>query len=54
MQLRTQYNTGKISEERIDVSVKKILEAKELLKLNENKLIDESKVLSAINDEVAR
>lgn len=46
-------NSGKISEERIDVSVKKILDAKEFLKLNENKLIDEDKVLSSINDEVA-
>ena len=51
--IESAVNTGKISEERIDVSVKKILEAKEWLKLNENKLVDESKVLSAINDEVA-
>ena len=46
-------NSGKISEERIDLSVKKILDTKEYLKLNENKLVDEDKVLSAINNEVA-
>jgi beta-glucosidase-like glycosyl hydrolase len=45
---------GKISEERIDESVMKILDAKEFLKLNENKLIDEDKVLSSINDEVSQ
>jgi len=45
---------GKISEERIDESVMKILEAKEFLKLNDNKLIDEDKVLSSINDEVSQ
>ncbi|MDD5361226.1 MAG: glycoside hydrolase family 3 N-terminal domain-containing protein [Ignavibacteria bacterium] len=47
-------NTGKITEERIDRSVTKILEAKEWLKLNENKLTDESKVMSTVNSEAAQ
>jgi len=46
--------SGKISEDRIDVSVKKILDAKEFLKLNDNKLIDEDKVLSSINDDATQ
>jgi beta-N-acetylhexosaminidase len=47
-------NSGKITEERIDQSVTKILETKEWLKLNENKLTDESKVMSIVNSEAAQ
>lgn len=45
---------GEISEERIEISVKKILEAKEWLKLNDNKYIDENKVLDAVNNQEAQ
>ncbi|MDQ3021225.1 MAG: glycoside hydrolase family 3 protein [Bacteroidota bacterium] len=40
---------GTISEERIDASVRKILNAKSWLKLNENKLTDVSEVSSIVN-----
>jgi len=42
------------SEERINKSVTKILEAKEWLKLNENKLVDENKVLNIVNNDKAQ
>ncbi len=45
---------GEISEERINISVKKILEAKEWLKLNENKYINEGEVLNTINNQDAQ
>ena len=45
---------GDISEERIDISVKKILNAKEWLKLNENKYINEDEVLNTINNQDAQ
>lgn len=45
---------GDISEERIDISVKKILDAKEWLKLNENKYINEDEVLNTINNQDAQ
>lgn len=41
--------TGKISEERINSSVRKILNAKNWLKLNEEKLVDESQVANIVN-----
>ncbi|MCX6161795.1 MAG: glycoside hydrolase family 3 C-terminal domain-containing protein [Ignavibacteriae bacterium] len=40
---------GKISEERIDISVKKILDAKYKLGLNENKYVDVNKVGETVN-----
>ena len=40
---------GVISEERINISAKKILEAKKWLKLNENKLVDLENVKNVIN-----
>ncbi len=46
-------NSGKFSEERIDISVKKILEAKEWLKLFENRYTDESKVMDVVNSPYA-
>ncbi len=46
-------NSGKVSEERIDISVKKILEAKEWLKLFENRYTDESKVMDVVNSPYA-
>lgn len=46
--------SGTISEERIDASVKKILNAKGWLKLDENKLTDISKVSSVVNSENAK
>lgn len=45
---------GDISEERIDISVKKILNAKEWLKLNENKYTNEDEVLNTINNQDAQ
>ncbi len=42
-------NSGKITEERIDMSVKKIIEAKEWLKLFDNRYTDESKVMDVVN-----
>ncbi|MFA7360277.1 MAG: glycoside hydrolase family 3 N-terminal domain-containing protein [Candidatus Kapaibacterium sp.] len=47
-------NKGEISEERINISVNKILEAKEWLKLNENKYINEDDVLNQINNQDAQ
>lgn len=47
-------NRGEISEVRINISVKKILEAKEWLKLNENKYINEGEVLNTINNQDAQ
>jgi beta-glucosidase-like glycosyl hydrolase len=41
--------TGKISEERINSSVRKILNAKKWLKLDENKIVDESNVSNIVN-----
>jgi len=46
-------NSGSISEERINTSVRKILNAKNWLKLNENKLTDVSKVSSIVNSDEA-
>lgn len=46
-------NSGKVTEERIDISVKKILEAKEWLKLFENRYTDESKVMEIVNSPYA-
>ncbi|MFA5012237.1 MAG: glycoside hydrolase family 3 N-terminal domain-containing protein [Ignavibacteria bacterium] len=45
---------GDISEERIDISVKKILDAKEWLKLNDNKYVNEDEVLNNINNQEAQ
>jgi beta-glucosidase-like glycosyl hydrolase len=42
-------NDGIISEERIDYSVRKILNAKNWLKLNDNKLVDVDNVSSVVN-----
>ncbi|MCE1164523.1 MAG: glycoside hydrolase family 3 protein [Bacteroidetes bacterium] len=47
-------NSGKFTEERIDASAKKILEAKEWLKLFDNKYTDESKVMQVVNSEYAQ
>lgn len=47
-------NKGIITEDRIDISVKKILDTKEWLKLNENKYINEDKVLNTINNQEAQ
>ena len=47
-------NSGSISEERINTSVRKILNAKNWLKLNENKLTDVSKVSSIVNSDEAK
>ena len=47
-------NSGSISEERINTSVRKILNAKNWLKLNENKLTDVSKVSSIVNSDDAK
>ncbi|MGB4851962.1 MAG: glycoside hydrolase family 3 N-terminal domain-containing protein [Ignavibacteria bacterium] len=44
-------NNGSISEERINLSAKKILNAKSWLKLDENKLSDVSKVSSIVNSD---
>ena len=44
-------NNGSISEERINISAKKILNAKSWLKLDENKLTDVSKVSSIVNSD---
>ena len=46
--------SGSISEERINTSVRKILNAKNWLKLNENKLTDVSKVSSIVNSDDAK
>ena len=46
-------NNGSISEERINISAKKILNAKSWLKLDENKLTDVSKVSSIVNSDEA-
>ncbi len=46
--------SGSISEERINTSVRKILNAKNWLKLNENKLTDVSKVTSIVNSDEAK
>lgn len=45
---------GDISEERIDISVKKILDVKEWLKLNDNKYVNEDEVLNNINNQEAQ
>ncbi len=45
---------GSISEERINQSVKKILDAKSWLKLNENKFTDPNEVSSVVNSETAK
>lgn len=45
---------GNISEERINISASKILEAKEWLGLFNNKLVDESQVASVINSSEAK
>jgi beta-glucosidase-like glycosyl hydrolase len=47
-------NSGSVSEERINTSVRKILNAKYWLKLNENKLTDVSKVSSVVNSDEAK
>ncbi|HRI86439.1 MAG TPA: glycoside hydrolase family 3 C-terminal domain-containing protein, partial [Ignavibacteria bacterium] len=45
---------GSISEDRINQSVKKILDAKSWLKLNENKFSDPNDVSSVVNSETAK
>lgn len=47
-------NNGSISVERIEESVRKILNAKTWLKLDENKLVDVSKVSSIVNSSEAK
>lgn len=47
-------NNGSVSEERIDESVRKILNAKSWLKLNENKYTDVSNVSSVVNSREAK
>lgn len=47
-------NSGTVSEERINISVRKILNAKNWLKLNENKFTDVSKVSSVVNSDDAK
>ncbi|MBN1632790.1 MAG: glycoside hydrolase family 3 C-terminal domain-containing protein [Ignavibacteria bacterium] len=45
---------GKISEDRINLSVQKILEAKKWLNLDENKYVDENKLSTVINNEAEK
>ncbi len=47
-------NNGTVSEERINLSVRKILNSKSWLKLDENKMTDLSKVSSIVNSEDAK
>ncbi len=47
-------NNGSVSEERINFSARKILNAKSWLKLDENKLTDISKVSSIVNSDEAK
>ncbi|MBK8552337.1 MAG: glycoside hydrolase family 3 C-terminal domain-containing protein [Ignavibacteria bacterium] len=52
--IETAVNNGSVSEERINTSARKILNAKYWLKLNENKLIDEGSVSSIVNSNDAK